>query len=533
MSNRVRFAPAPTGEVHIGNIRTAIFNWLYARHTGGRFLLRIEDTDRERSTPAAIASLLDVMAWLGLAFDEEPLYQSARLAAHTAAADQLLADGHAYRHAKGEGGEATLFRIPWDSDAIPEVREAGDVRLELHAETPVVIDFTGVSYALLTKKGKASPQAGALGGFHGLQLLDASGTILYELDPDIKAVLDGESRQFEGVAAMTFRRCEIVYTDLVKGELRKPLDSLKDQVIVRSDGAPVFHLANVCDDIEQGITEILRGDDHVENTYRHILLFRALGATPPAYGHFPMIVNAQGKPFSKRDGDAYVGDFRAKGYLPEALLNYLTLLGWSPGDDREQMTSDELVAAFTLERVNSAAAQMDINKLKNLNGLYIAAIALDDFIEVIQPFVASQPWAAAADSTALRTVAELMQSRCKLFTDVADWSYYFTDDLEFDEKVVRKALQKDGVAAALQKLADGLAEKEPFDEAGIEAAIHAATEALGLGQGKLNAAIRAAVTGTNVGAGLYETMAVLGRERTCCRLQFAIDNLCAGSSAQG
>ena len=160
MSNRVRFAPSPTGEVHIGNIRTAIFNWLYARHTGGRFLLRIEDTDRERSTPAAIASLLDVMAWLGLAFDEEPLYQSARLAAHTAAADQLLADGHAYRHAKGEGGEATLFRIPWDSDAIPEVREAGDVRLELHAETPVVIDFTGVSYALLTKRAKQARKPG-------------------------------------------------------------------------------------------------------------------------------------------------------------------------------------------------------------------------------------------------------------------------------------------------------------------------------------------------------------------------------------
>jgi glutamyl-tRNA synthetase len=526
MATRVRFAPSPTGEVHIGNIRTAIFNWLYARHTGGEFLLRIEDTDRERSTPEAIAALLDVMTWLGLDYDEEPLYQSSQRDHHTAAAEELLAAGKAYRHAKGDGGEATLFRIPWNTDDIPEVRDAGEVRLKLHQETPVLIDLTGVTYALVSKKGKPHEQAGSLGGFRGLQLFNAGGDRIYELEPDIDAVLNGERREIAGVTEMLFQRREIVYADEVKGELAKPLDSLKDQVIVRSDGSPVFHLANVCDDVTQGITHILRGDDHVENTYRHILLFRALGAEPPAYGHFPMIVNEAGKPYSKRDGDAYVGDFRNKGYLAQALYNYLTLLGWSPGDDREKMSRDELVAAFTLERVTSAAAQMDIRKVDNVNGLYIADMAPAEFMATIEPFVAVQQWAADADSELLSAVAGLMQSRCKLFADVSDWYYFFTDELSYNEKAVRKGLAKDGVAAALRYLAARLDTVEQYGEEPVEAAVHATTDEVGIAQGKLNLPIRVAVTGTNVGAGLYETMALLGQARCRQRLQYAIDNLC-------
>ncbi|MBR0056230.1 MAG: glutamate--tRNA ligase, partial [Kiritimatiellae bacterium] len=256
---RTRFAPSPTGNVHIGNIRAAIYNWLFARHEGGQFLLRIEDTDLERSTPAATQTVLDSMAWLGLDYDGEVLYQSTQRAHHLELAEQLLRSGHAYKEDKGGTGkgECVIFRMP--------------------------------------------------------------GT-------------------------------DIGYHDLVKGDLLKKAEDLRDFVIVRSDGSPVFHLGNVADDITMGVTHVIRGDDHVENTFKHIALYRALGAPVPQLAHLPMIVNAQGKPYSKRDGAAYVGEFRERGFLPEALFNSLALLGWSPGDDREVMTRDEMVAAFTLDR---------------------------------------------------------------------------------------------------------------------------------------------------------------------------------------
>ena len=236
---RVRFAPSPTGNVHIGNIRAAIFNWLFARHEGGAFLLRIEDTDRERSTPDAIENLLDAMDWLGLDFDEEPLYQSSRLEAYREAAERLIEGGFAYRSDLGDPakGEAVVFR--------------------------------------------------------------AHRTVVFE--------------------------------DLVKGRMRKDEKQMKDFVILRSDGTPVFHLANVVDDIHMGITHVIRGDDHVDNTFNHLLIYEALEAAPPRFAHLPMLVNDRGKPYSKRDGDAFVGEFREKGYLPEALFNFLALLGWSPG----------------------------------------------------------------------------------------------------------------------------------------------------------------------------------------------------------
>ena len=254
---RVRFAPSPTGKVHIGNIRAAIFNWLYARHAGGKFLLRVEDTDLERSTPEAIQALIDCMQWLGLDWDEEIFYQTSQREHHLAVAEDLVARGLAYRENKGGKGECVIFRMPR-----------------------------------------------------------------------------------EGV---------IAYDDLVKGHIEKQAKDTQDFVIVRSDGSPVFHLANVLDDITQGVTHIIRGDDHVENTFKHIMLFRALGAPVPQYAHLPMIVNHAGKPYSKRDGSAFVGEFREQGYLPETLFNYLALLGWAPGDDREIMTREEMTEAFSFE----------------------------------------------------------------------------------------------------------------------------------------------------------------------------------------
>jgi len=420
--------------VHIGNIRAAIFNWLFARHAGGKFLLRIEDTDRERSAPEAIRAVLDALAWLGLNYDEPPLYQSARTPAHLAAAEKLLSQGHAYREDKGGTGkgECIVFRMP--------------------------------------------------------------GT-------------------------------DMAFHDEIKGDLRKAAADLKDFVIVRSDGTPVFHLANVVDDVAMGITHIIRGDDHVENTYRHVALYRALGADAPKYAHLPMIVNAQGKPYSKRDGAAYVGDFRARGFLADALFNYLTLLGWSPGDDREKMTRPEIVEAFTLDRVKSGPAQMDLKKLTHLNQLYLTEMPAHEFARHVRAALAQEPWAQGADEGFFLKVCALLQSRTKVIAQVAEWKYFFVDSPAYDEKAVAKQLRAPGAREALEAVRTRLAAGD-CSVAGVERAVRATEAERGIPEGKLNQPVRVAVTGTTIGAGLYETVALLGRERALARLDYAVKSLC-------
>ena len=433
MTVRTRFAPSPTGQVHIGNIRAAIYNWLFARHAGGQFLLRIEDTDRERSTPAAVQAVLDAMAWLGLNYDETPVYQSTRTAAHLTAAEQLLKAGHAYKEDKGGTGkgECVIFRMP-----------------------------------------------GTDMGFH----------------------------------------------DEIKGYLAKKAADMKDFVIVRSNGSPVFHLANVVDDIHMNITHIIRGDDHVENTYRHVALFRALGATPPKYAHLPMIVNAQGKPYSKRDGAAYVGDFRDKGYLPEALFNFLALLGWSPGGNRELMGRNEMARLFTFDRVLSSAAQFDLVKLLWMNGEYMRALPREQreaaCCAVLQ---AGGLWNDALPADYLGRVLDTMAERIKLFTDIAEASYFFTEDFPFDEKSVQKRLKKEGaleLLAAVRAIYAGLTE---FTAAATEAALRGLATARTLGMGDLVHPLRVAVSGTAAGPSLFHMLEVLGRDRTLARMDKALE----------
>ncbi len=519
---RLRFAPSPTGNVHIGNIRAAIFNWLHARHCQGCFLLRVEDTDRERSTPEAIERLFQVMQWLGLDYDEDPLYQSQRQEVHLAAAEQLMAAGRAYRQAKGEG-EAIVFRIPLASDQIPELEEAGPVKLDLMSGEPVTVNGGGIDYALPSRKGKPVPQNSCLAGMQDLEIHDAEGELLFRLDDHLESILEtGQEFKVEEGAALSFTRRQIVYHDLIKGRLSKPLDSMRDLVIVRSDGSPVFHLANVCDDIYQGITHIVRGDDHVENTYRHLLLFAALDAAPPYYAHLPMIVNSQGKPYSKRDGDAFVGEFQAKGFLPQALFNYLTLLGWSPGDDREKLSRQELIDLFSLERVQHTPAQVDLRKLENLNGQYIAGLPFEDFLALARDYAGACEWSREMNAKLFKQVAELMQSRTKKLTDVASWEYFFVDLPDYDEKVVTKELARPGVIAALSELAGQLGSVQ-WDAAMLEQAVNALTEKHGIRQGKLNQPLRLAVTGAGVGAGIYETVILLGPEKAVRRLNYAIE----------
>ncbi len=430
MTVRTRFAPSPTGHVHIGNMRAAIFNWLFARHHGGRFLLRVEDTDRERSTPEACRTLLEAMAWLGMEPDEPPMYQSSRRQAHRAVAERLVAMGHAHREDKGSTGrgECIVFSMP---------------------------------------------------------------------------------------------REDIVFDDVVKGRLVKAAADLQDFVIVRSDGTPVFHLANVLDDIEMGVTHIIRGDDHVENTFRHIALFRALGAQVPRYAHLPMIVNAQGKPYSKRDGDAYVGQFRDRGILPDALFNYLALLGWSPGDGREVMTREEMVERFTLERVQSSPAQFDLTKLLWMNGEHMRRLPVEQ--RLAGHMADLERHGLRPSKGELRRVLDVMQDRIKVFSDTAGQTrYFFDEDYPFDEAAVRKRLRKPGVPERMAELGRRWAAAPAFDAATLERILKETAAEDGRPPADLIHATRVAVSGTSAGPGLFAMLEVLGRERVTARIERAL-----------
>ena len=429
---RVRFAPSPTGKVHIGNIRAAIYNWLFARHTGGKFLLRVEDTDLERSTPEAIQVLFDCMKWLGLDYDEEVFYQTKNAPRHLAVAEQLLASGHAYKVERtsrdGKTGVVTMFRMPKE------------------------------------------------------------GTIEFD--------------------------------DIVKGHMAKKAEDIPDFAIVRSDGSPIFHLANVVDDIDQRVTHIIRGDDHVENTFKHICLFRALGAPIPKYGHLSMIVNQQGKPYSKRDGAAFVGEYREQGYLPEALFNYLLLLGWNPGDDREVLTREEMIRLFELEKVHVTAAMFDPKKLAWMNGEYIKMIPPADFQAEMKRRVAAAGLADGGhDAAWWDYLAAQIQPRTKVLNDLdTSLTCFFSDDYPMDAKAVEKRLKKPGVKATLLDLVTrfGAVAAADWTAPNLEALVKGLSQ--GGGMGPWVHPIRVAVSGRGEGIGLFEMLQLLGKETTLARL---------------
>jgi len=520
METIVRFAPSPTGQVHIGNIRTAIFNWLFARHCGGKFLLRIEDTDIERSTRQAIDTLLQCMEWLGLNYDGEIMYQTSQKDNHVIAAARMVDKGMAYEAPAPEGEKSPIFfRIPWNSPDFSAIREVGPAELELHLEAPVKIDFTGISFSTVSKKGAPMPAAACLAGFRQMKLYDASGTVIFELEKEIDGILrEKKSFTFANCGKITFLRREIFFKDIIKGELSKPLDCIKDLILVRSDGTPVFHLANVVDDVTQNITHIVRGDDHVENTYRHIMLFYALGHKAPEYAHLPLMFNSSGKPYSKRDGDAFVGDFREKGFLAEALFNYLALLGWSPGDDREKMTKQELAQAFTLERVKSAPAQLDGNKLLNMNGTYIAEMSFDEFIQHVVIFGGE-----FANDDKFAPVARLMQSRTKQFSQVASWKYFFSEDFPIDEKTFKKQLASAEIRDALACLAVEFNNCGDLTKEWIHNIINVVEERFAVPHGKLFQPLRLAVSGMAGGAELDETIMLVGGSRCAGRIGRALE----------
>lgn len=434
---RVRFAPSPTGKVHIGNIRAAIYNWLFARHVGGKFLLRVEDTDLERSTPEAIKVLFECMDWLGLNYDEEVFYQTKNVKRHLEIVDQLIASGHAYKCEKtsrdGKTGTVVMFKMPK-----------------------------------------------------------------------------------EGV---------IEYDDIVKGHMAKKAEDIQDFAIVRSDGSPIFHIANVVDDIDQRVTHIIRGDDHVENTFKHICIFKALGAPVPKYGHLSMIVNQQGKPYSKRDGAAFVGEYREQGYLPEALFNYLLLLGWNPGDDREVLDREEMIRLFELEKVHVTAAMFDPKKLAWMNGEYVKKIPHDAFKTELKSQVSSLKSPETRDEAWWDYLVDQVQPRTKFLKDLeTSVKYLFTDDFEFDEKAVAKRLAKDGVKATLLDLVDRFSKVEDWQAPTLEALVKELSQ--GNGMGPWVHPIRVAVSGRGEGIGLFEMLQLLGKEKTLARLRTAAEKYC-------
>ncbi len=523
--DRVRFAPSPTGQVHIGNIRTAIFNWLAARNQGGKFLVRVEDTDIERSTQDAIEKLFQCMEWLNLDYDGELFFQTKHAAEHIAAAEKLLSEGNAYKPVPKNSDDSVpiLFRIPWNTDNNPAVKITGNIDLTVHAQETVVISAEGVNYAQISKKGKPIPCAASLAGFHELRIFNAADECIFDINNEINAILN-EDKRFEltECAKFSFQRREVGFEDIIKGALSKPLDTMKDFVIVRGDGSPIFHLANVCDDAAQEITCIIRGDDHVENSYRHVFLFQALGFEIPKYAHLPMIVNDAGKPYSKRDGDAFVGDFKEKGFLPEALFNYLALLGWSPGDDREKMTQKEIAEAFSLERVISSPARFDFAKLANLNGQYLAEMSSANFAEKIVDFAKETQrnevldWM-NKDSANFVKVTELMQIRTKSLSDVDSWKVFFAENVEYDPKAFRKTIKPE-LIPVLQELKNKLAGLANFAEQNIEQVVRDFEKSAAMDEGKLNRPLRVAATGSGSGADLMKSLEIIGKDKVINRL---------------
>jgi glutamyl-tRNA synthetase len=519
---RERFAPSPTGNVHIGNIRAAIYNWLFARRNGGSFLLRIEDTDLERSTPEAIQTLLEAMRWLGLDYDEEPLYQSGQIARHRAAAERMIRDGFASRLPGGP----TLLHLDGgllDPAFVGEPREETEIDV---SKGELFVTRRGVDYVTRGSDGKEHHNPVSRDAMPGLVVRLADGGEL----PGEKLLAQPPGSAEKALAAkpagLRFRRRYVFYQDLVLGRLEKPLDSIRDLVILRSDQTPVFHLANVVDDVAQGVTHVLRGNDHVENTYRHLFIFRALGEKPPRYGHFPMIVNARGKPYSKRDGDAYVGDFRAKGYLPECLFNFLALCGWGRGDGVEIMDRREMAAHFDLARVSASASQLNPEKLSWMNGQYLMRAAPEELLPQVRAELAASGTAAGdIDPAWLGRLIRLEQERLKTVRDfVANTRFFFVDRVRLDPKAVDKALRKNG-GLGFQTLAGLLRvfRETPAWLAGdLEKAALAYGEAHGLKPGDLAQPARVAVTGGLVSRGIWETLELLGREKTLARMEQAL-----------
>lgn len=473
---RVRFAPSPTGYLHVGGARTALFNWLYARGRGGRFVLRIEDTDRDRSSDEMSDAILEGMQWLGLDWDEGPFHQADGFQRHRADALRLLASGAAYRcfvsaeelQARREAAERTGegFRFQREWSDLP----AAEAEQRAEAGEP-----------------------------HTLRVRVPTGSTEWD--------------------------------DAVHGPVRFPHSDVEDFVILRSDGTPTYNLAVVSDDIEMRISDVIRGDDHLSNTPKQILLYRALGAEVPRFAHLPMILGPDGKRLSKRHGATAVGEYAASGILPQALVNFLALLGWSPGEDREVMSVPEMIDLFSLERVNLKSAVFDPQKLEWMNFQHLMRLAPDEVLERLTPELAEQGLATPVDLADrrdwYRALVELLQPRSRTLAEmVPQMRVYLLPGVEYDPAAVAKQWKdRDAAARRLAVTSKALAGVEPWEAAGVEAALREAAERAGVGFGKVAQTLRLALTGGTASPGIDAVVVLLGRSQVERRIRAARDFL--------
>jgi len=495
MSVRVRYAPSPTGEPHVGNIRTALFNWLFARHEGGAFIVRFEDTDRARYVEGAEQAILESLAWLGLDYDEGPdpadtsrdvgecgpYVQSRRVETYRGYAEQLIEGGHAYR----------CYCTP---------ERLGEVRKDLQSR-------------------KLPPKYDR----HCRDLPEP------ERERLASQGLPGVVRFKTPLAGQT------AFHDLVRGDIVFENDTLDDFVLLKSDGFPVYHLANVVDDTLMEITHILRGDEWLSSTPRHVLLYAAFGWEPPAFAHLPMILGPDRSKLSKRHGDTSVLEFRERGFLPEALFNFLALLGWSLDDRTEIIDRDTFVRQFSLDRVLANPAVFNFEKLTWMNGVYIRELPDAELAERTAPYL-ERALGRPVDRDLLARIAPLIRERIKLLADAAGMTDFFFLEGELDyaaETLLGKRFAADapGAAAALQAVAERVEGIEPWQHEALEGAIRPLAEELSLKAGDLFGLIRVAVSGKTVSPPLFETMAVLGCERTLERLASAVRRLQAITAA--
>ncbi|MBL8115357.1 MAG: glutamate--tRNA ligase [Acidobacteria bacterium] len=460
---RVRFAPSPTGSLHVGGARTALYNWLLARRHGGAFILRIEDTDAERNKPELTRQILDAMTWLGLSWDEGPFLQSDRAPLYREVADRLLNEGKAYR----------AFETPEELEAQKLAAEAAGAAFR----------YSG--------KGRDIPRE----------------------ESDRRAAA-GE----KFVLRLRMPDEPIVVDDVVQGRTEFPAGALDDFVLVRSDGHPLYHFCVCVDDVDMRITHVVRGVDHLANTPKHVALFRALGAEPPVFAHLGMILGADGKKLSKRHGAAGAEEFRAQGILPEALFNFLALLGWSPGDDKERMTKEEMIALFSLERLGPSPSRFDHEKLSWLNGQYLADTPNERLLELLGEF----PLPGVGNEVLLSAIA-LHKSRAKTLVELASGlALYGADPSTFEEAAERK-LGGPEAAARLLAIAQDFEALPEFSHASLEAAARAYAEKAGIGLGKIAQPIRLAVTGSAASPPLFEVMELLGKETSLRRIRAFAD----------
>ncbi len=465
MTVRVRIAPSPTGLVHVGNVRAALFNWMFARHHGGVFILRIDDTDRERSEQRYEDEIKEGFRWLGLDWDEGvdvggdygPYRQSDRMDRYREVVESLVDSGHAYYDDRSTEELESLRRKAQQEKLHP-------------------------NYYIRRPEREAS-----------------SGVVRFSVPQD----------------------ASVEFNDVIRGDVRFGSEVIDDFVIYRSNGTPTYHLASTTDDLDHAITHVIRGEDLLSSTPKHILLSRAIGGSEPRYAHLPLIMGPDGKPLSKRHGPTSLKEFRDRGFLPEAFRNYLSLLGWSIDAERTVFTSEEAIAAFELSDVSKNPAVFDTAKLEWMNGEYIRALPAAEFIERVRPHLVSglghdldeSQWAQFTQ------MAPLIQERTKFFSDAAEQvRFLFSDTVEYDESSWSKVMDKEGVDDVLRVSGDKLEALDTFDHGSIEAALRSMLEELEIGARKGLQPLRVAITGSQVSPPLFESISALGKTRTLARL---------------